>query len=238
MNPIGATCARRALVAALLAIMTLTAAACGSTPDKPTAHAAQEPAGTSAHAFVSRQYGFRLTLTKDWSKTDAVVAWDGKKLQGLSSPAFANFTDASADRSLAVAAARVAKGMSMLDWRAAMVRAAPDICSESRSARQTTLGGERALAWTARCSDGYEVHKLAAVHRRRGYMILLASQTSTDEAQSPRIFESIRRSSALRARTQPTRPARTHLEVQPARMSNRRVAAGPIQRNGRRSGHA
>ena len=75
-----------------------------------------------------------------------------------------------------------------------MVRAAPPVCSDSPSAKETTLGGQRALAWTATCSDGYDVNKLAALHGRRGYMILLASQTANDAVQDRRIFESIRRS--------------------------------------------
>jgi hypothetical protein len=75
-----------------------------------------------------------------------------------------------------------------------MVRAAPPISTESSSARQTTLGGEPALAWTATASDGYHVNKLAALHGTRGYMIFLASPTANDDAQNRGAFESIRRS--------------------------------------------
>jgi hypothetical protein len=75
-----------------------------------------------------------------------------------------------------------------------MVRAAPAVCSESSSAEETTLDGEPALAWTAKCSDGYDVNKLAALHGRRGYMILLASPTAHDDAEDRQIFESMRRS--------------------------------------------
>jgi hypothetical protein len=49
-----------------------------------------------------------------------------------------------------------------------MVRAAPPVCSESSSVEQTTFGGEPALAWTAACSDGCAVNKLAALHATRG----------------------------------------------------------------------
>ena len=75
-----------------------------------------------------------------------------------------------------------------------MVRAAPPISSESSSVEQTTFGGEPALAWTATCSDGYDVNKLATRHGTRGYMILLASPTANDDAENRRVFESIRRS--------------------------------------------
>ena len=123
-----------------------------------------------------------MTLTKDWSETDARVDWNGKKLQGLASAAFANFRDPATGRTLAAAAAPVAHATTLAQWRAAMVRAAPPVCSDSPSAKETTLGGEPALAWTATCSDGYDVNKLAALHGRRGYMILLASQTANDAA--------------------------------------------------------
>jgi hypothetical protein len=67
--------------------------------------------------------------------------------------------------------------MGLAEWSAAMVRAAPPACSDSSAAEKTTLGGEPALAWTATCSDGYDVDKLAILHRTRGYMVLLASPT-------------------------------------------------------------
>jgi hypothetical protein len=135
-----------------------------------------------------------VTLSKAWSETDASATWDGKELQGLDSPAFANFTDPSTGRDLAVAAARVTKAINVRRWRAAMVRGGPAGCAESRSAKKTTLGGERALTWTARCDDGVDVHKLAALHGRHGYMLLLASRIANDNATDARVFESMRRS--------------------------------------------
>ena len=200
---------RRAFPLALIAIATAAAAAaCGSPGSKPTAQATQaamaQPTATQAvtttrraappRKFMSQRYSFRVTLTKDWSEDDAQVAWNGKKLQGLGSAAFANFTDPATGRTLVAAAARAAKGMGLAEWRAAMVRAAPPVCSESSSVEQTTLGGEPALAWTATCSDGYDVNKLAALRGKRGYMILLASPKANDTAEDRRIFESTRRS--------------------------------------------
>jgi len=74
-----------------------------------------------------------------------------------------------------------------------MGRAAPPGISESRSAKQTTLGGEPALAWTA-TGDGYHINKLATLHGKRGYMLLFASPTAKDRAENRRVFESMRRS--------------------------------------------
>jgi hypothetical protein len=200
---------RRAFPLALIAIATVAAvAACGSSGTKPAAQGTQaaptQPTATQAvtttrpvappQKFMSQKYSFRVTLTRDWSEDDARVDWTGKKLQGLQSPAFANFTDPATDRGLATAAAPAATATGLAKWRAAMVRAAPDACSESSTVQQTTLGGEPALAWTATCSDGYYVHKLATVHGTRGYMILFASPAAHDDAETRRIFESIRRS--------------------------------------------
>ena len=190
---------RRAFMLALIAMTVAPAAACGSSEGKPAADATitQTVSTTRPSAppqkFESKPYGFRVTLTADWSEADALVDWNGTELQGLASPAWARFTDP-AGRTLVAAAARVAKGTQLAEWRAAMVRAAPAVCSESSSVEETTLGGEPALAWTATCSDGYDVNKLAALHGKRGYMILLASLTANDDAEDRRIFESIRRS--------------------------------------------
>ena len=197
---------RRALPLALVAITTaVAAAACGSSGSKPATQAPPtQPTATQAttttrpaaplQKFMSQRYSFRVTLTADWSEHDALIAWNGNKLQGLGSAAFANFTDPASGRTLAAAAARVPKGTGPAEWKAAMVRAAPPVCSESSSVEQTTLGGEPALAWTATCSDGYDVNKLATLHGQCGYMILLASPTANDDAADRRIFASIRRS--------------------------------------------
>ena len=179
----------------------LAAAGCGSTGSKPAAQdtraAPTHPTATRAAAapqrFMSQRYSFRVTLTSDWAEDDARSAWNGKKLEGVGSPHFANFEDPTG-RALVAAAARVAKRTGLAEWRAAMVRAAPPFCSESSSAEHTTLGGEPALAWTAACSDGYHVNKIAALHAGRGYMIMLPSPTANGTTKDRRIFESIRRS--------------------------------------------
>jgi hypothetical protein len=196
----------RAFPLALITIATTAAAAgCGSSGNKPAPQAAPtqptatqpvttKPPAAPPQKFTSQRYSFHVTLTKDWSGTDAVVAWNSNELQGLGSAAFANFTDPATGRTLVAAAAKVTNGMRLAEWKAAMVRAAPPISSESSSARQTTLGGEPALAWTSTASDGYHVNKLATLHGTRGYMIFLASPTANDDAQNRRTFESIRRS--------------------------------------------
>jgi hypothetical protein len=178
---------RRAFPLALIAVATVVAAAaCGSGGEPATQAAATQ-------TFVSERYGFRVSLPEGWSGTDALVNWSGERLEGLSSPAFATFTDVTG-RTLVAAAARVPEGMELAEWRDAMVRATPAVCPDPSSPEETTLGDEPALAWTHTCADGYDVNKLAALHGGRGYILFLASLTANDDAEDRRIFESIRSS--------------------------------------------
>ena len=196
----------RSLTFALLAVASVLApAACTSSSGEPperTTRAEATPTinqtisttlpSATVHEFVSDRYGFRITLPAGWTATDAVVDWTGAQLEGLASPGWARFTDPVTNRTLIVAAARVAQGTKLGAWQAAMVRAAPAACSDSSSAQESTLGGEPALAWTADCSDG-DAEKLAAVHGGLGYMMLFSSVTASDDAEDRRrVFESIR----------------------------------------------
>ena len=97
-------------------------------------------------------------------------------------------------RTLMAAAATVPTGMQLADWRAAVVKGAPPVCTESPSGETTTLGGEPALASTAHCSDGYDVNELVALHGGRGYVIYMPSAAANDDAEDQRIFEAIRQS--------------------------------------------
>lgn len=192
---------KRAFLLPLIAIATaVSASACGASGNPPPTQRAG-PTATQAltttpppQEFVSKRYDFHVTLTKDWSEHDAQLNWDGKQLQGLQSPAFANFSDSATGRTLVAGAAPVARGTRLADWQAAMVRAAPSVCSDTSSVRETTLDGDPALAWTATCSDGYDVNKLAAVHGERGYMVFLPSMAANDNAKDQQVFESIRQS--------------------------------------------
>jgi hypothetical protein len=191
----GAMDKARALPLGLIAIATSAAVAgCGTSGATPATKAVATRTAAPQREFISHRYGFRVTLAQRWSEKDALVAWNGVKLQGLDSDEFANFNDPRTGRALVVGAAPVPKGMRLPEWRAAMVRAAPSFCKQPPSAEQKTLGGEPALTWTAKCSDGFYVKKLAALHGTRGYMLFLASPTARNDAEDGRIFDSIRRS--------------------------------------------
>ena len=92
------------------------------------------------------------------------------------------------------AAATVPTGMQLAEWLAAMVRGTPSECSPPASEETTTLGGERAVVWTVKCSDGFDAIHLAALHGDRGYIFYLGSATANDDAQDRQIFEGFRQS--------------------------------------------
>jgi hypothetical protein len=187
----------RALMLGVVALV-MTTAACSSPgtkatpPPGPTSSVTTTPPA-AVHVFVSKRYGFRLTLGTDWTGTDAEAAWDGKALQGVDSPAFADFADATG-RAFTVGAAPVTKGTQLAAWRAAMVRGRRPGCVDSRSVKKTTLGGEPALAWTTNCGEGSRINKIAAVHGTRGYMTIFELSPANVTAADQRILESIRQS--------------------------------------------
>ena len=188
---------RPVLALGLIALVMVTAA-CSSPETKATPRPAPthavvttQPPGVSP-GFVSQRYGFRLTLGTGWSASDAQIAWDGKDLQGLQSPAFADFTEPATGRAFTVGAAPVATGMQLAGWRAAVVQAAPPGCVDAKSTTNVTLGGEPALAWT---TDGdVQPRKIAAVHGNRGYIAIFELSPASETAADLRLLESIRQS--------------------------------------------
>jgi hypothetical protein len=178
--------------------MVAASAGCASSDNKPASPTVSQAVTATQPAapqdFVSKQYHFRVTLTMEWSESDASRAWDGNKLQGRDSPAFANFEEPVGDRTLVVGAAPVAKGMQLSQWKTAMMDAVPAGCTDVTTQEKTILGGEPALAWTGSCADGVDTKRLAALHGNRGYMVFLVSNAKNDNAVDRRIFESIRAS--------------------------------------------
>ena len=75
-----------------------------------------------------------------------------------------------------------------------MDRGTPGRMPRTLVCRDTTLGGEPALLWTLKCSDGYDVIHLVALHGDRGYMFYMGSSTANDDAEDLRIFDEARQS--------------------------------------------
>ncbi len=179
-------------------VLATSACAAPATNASPSTNGSSHPAPTqtateASHEFVSKQYHFRLALPKKWSGVDAQNAWDGRALQGQGSPAFADFTESGSESVFTIGAAPVAAGTQLAAWRAAMVRAAPSRCVDSRSATAAMLGGEPALTWTADCGDVHPV-KFAVVHGARGYIAIFEGTGSSVSAAEQRVFDAIVRS--------------------------------------------
>jgi hypothetical protein len=142
-----------------------------------------------AETFVSDRFGFSITLPTGSTTRHATADWDASCLCSLEDP---TWDWASVDgRTLVVSATAVDPTMDLARWRARMVELAPGVCDESPAATRVTIGGEDALEWTASCSDGFKVIKLAALHGGRGYVVLLASPTSDGLAANQAAFDSL-----------------------------------------------
>jgi hypothetical protein len=184
-------------------------AACSSSGNQSSSEAAStQPAATVAptttqtstttaaatQEFVSNRYDFAVSVPQGWSTYDAEAGWGGKSISGPGSLQFAAVADPKGSRTLMVAAAAVPTGMQLAEWQAAVARGTPKVCSQSPSAETTTLGGEPAVAWTVKCSDGFDGIQLAALHGDRGYVVYMPSATANDDAEDRQIFEGFRQS--------------------------------------------
>jgi hypothetical protein len=155
------------------------------------ASAVRSPSSTTPQpeTFVSDRYGFSVTLPTGSLTSNATAEWDGSCLCGLGDPAWDH---ASIDgRTLVVGATAESSAVALARWRAWIVKLAPAVCQDSEAATKVTIGGEDAMEWTASCSDGYNVIKLAALHGGRGYVVLFASPSSDGLAANQTAFDSL-----------------------------------------------
>jgi hypothetical protein len=180
------------LCVALVAVGCVPAVPGASSTKTQAATSVPSPSSTKpqAETFVSDRYGFSITLPTGSVTRHATVGWDASCLCGLGDPTWDSAVIVG-NRTLVVAATAVDSAMDLPRWRARIVALAPDICHESEAATSVTIGGEAALEWTASCSDGYNVIKLAALHRGRGYVVLFASLTGEPLADNQTAFDSI-----------------------------------------------
>jgi hypothetical protein len=172
----------RLTIAASLCVA-LVAAGCAS------AVPSQSSAEPQAERFVSDRYGFSITLPTGSPTRHATVDWDASCLCGLDDPAWDH---AEVDgREFVVGATAVDSAMDLARWRARIVELAPAVCHDSEAATEVTIGGEDALEWTASCSDGFNVIKLATLHGGRGYVVLFASPSNDGLADNQAAFDSL-----------------------------------------------
>jgi hypothetical protein len=182
----------RAFALALIAIVMVTAAAaCGSSGNTTT----RGPA--PPNTFASQRYSFRVTLPPgNWSVQDAQADWNGKGLPDLSDPVWVDLTETATDRQLAVMSAPT--GMALAAWKAAMQASelsspgASHSCAADSSAARTSVGADPALEWTSTCASGRHPINVAVLHGTHGYIILLAPEPGSNDAENRGVFESIR----------------------------------------------
>jgi hypothetical protein len=176
-------------IAATPSLSAVASNASSATPAAPAYSASPSSTKPQAETFVSGRYGFSITPPGGSSIAHSTVAWDASCLCPLDDPAWDR---ASVDhRTLVVAATAVDSAMDLARWRARIVKLAPPVCDESEAATKVKIGGEDALEWTASCSDGFHVIKLAALHGGRGYVVLFASPSSDALADNQTAFDSL-----------------------------------------------
>jgi hypothetical protein len=194
MAACGSSGANTATPAATQSLSTEATSAPATVSAQVSATTASTTAASGPKDFVSTRYKFRVTLPQNWVEFKAVADWPGTASSGPGSPQFDSYADPTANRTLMIAAAPVPPGTQLEDWRAAMVRGTPDVCPESSPPRKTTIGGEPAVAWTVKCSDGYDANIIAVLHGKRGYIFYMPSATANDDAEDRRVFEDARKS--------------------------------------------
>jgi hypothetical protein len=185
---------RRALILGLIPVV-MAAAACSSPAPPPPLGppvTTTQPAG--AYKFISEQYHFQVTVPKGWTGLDSESAWDGTDRPPPESPEYASATqyfDAAQSmevRAFAFGSMPLAKGTTLAAWRAALVRDTE--CPDARSAKKTTLGGEPALVWTAKCPDLSPV-RLAVIHGTRGYYGIIVPAGARINTADKRLYDPI-----------------------------------------------
>lgn len=146
----------------------------------------------SAQTFSSQLYGYELVLPSPWQIQPATSAWVSGVLEGRCPSDWDCFSDTTDARTLAVAAIDVPQNRTLGDWQVKIHASAPTGVVDSNPPSDTTLGGQRALTWTAASADeGLNVIKLVALDGGRAYVALFASPTSTGLAADKAVFDAI-----------------------------------------------
>jgi hypothetical protein len=155
--------------------------------------------GASPRTFVSRpgttygskQYGYKIVLSGQYTMTPAYGPWDGDFPFGSSGKV--DLIVDGRDRKFIVAAKPVAPDMSLARWAAFVAGVKRESCSGLRRFRISSLGGAPAREFVNTC-PGYDVITLAAVHKGRGYLFEYLSPPSFSAAFDRRTYEAGRRS--------------------------------------------
>lgn len=131
----------------------------------------------SSKRFVSKRYGYSLTLTTAWSVAQPTQPWSGgtplpNTVDTYSGPVFGRY--------LLAAALRVAADTTLAGFTADVLETIPGNCGKPQSNVAAKLGGEVARLFTHRCSHGPRLIYVTAVHRDTGYVFVSYSSVGND----------------------------------------------------------
>lgn len=131
----------------------------------------------NAKRFVSKRYGYSLTLTTAWTVYQPKQPWSG----GTPFPDTVDtYSGPVAGRSLLAAARRLPAGRSLDDFTADVIKKTPGNCGRPESNVATRLGGKPARLFTHHCSRGWYLINVTALHRGWGYVFISASTAGHD----------------------------------------------------------
>jgi hypothetical protein len=184
------TASRLSLLFALAAAIAAVGLAAETAPASSDAAVGASAASTK---FVSRRYGYEITLPERWRATYARRAWTGKF--PLMDSGEVDFFEDRREHFFLVAATRLRAGTSLREWErahAAVMTRSP-YCERSRAFRSTRLGGVAAREFQNRCLV-HDAIVVAAAHRGRGYTFQLVSPRRNTAVSDRRIFDTGRRS--------------------------------------------
>lgn len=140
----------------------------------------------STQTYVSKRYGYQITVNGTYTMIQALLQWDGGFPFGASG--MVDITINSHDRKFIVAAKPVSSKTTLARWEAFVVGVQRQYCGRLRRFRASSLGGVPAREFVNTC-PGYEVITLAALHKKRGYLLNYLSPTGSNAAVERRTYE-------------------------------------------------
>lgn len=177
-----------------LLVVVAGATASGAASSRPSQTTSARPAGTK---YISKRYGYEIVLRGKYAMIPAQLPWDGSFPFGSSGKV--DIIIDPHDRKFIVAAKPVSPGLSLSRWETFVVGLKRQSCHGLRNFRASSLGGEPAREFVNSC-PGYEVITLAALHKRRGYLVEYLSPPIYSASSDRRTYETGRRAFAFTQR--------------------------------------
>lgn len=152
------------------------------------------PAETTT--FTSKRFGYAIVLpggSDSWLASMASEDWLGQ-VTSPNSPSLDTLTDLSTGRLYLLASLQEPAGATLDELVQLVLDARPGSCHTAASFSDSTLADATARDARFRCTDGYNVTAIAALHGHRGYFLIVASRTASPPAEHRSAVEAARRS--------------------------------------------